>query len=89
MEVGMAGKKMVGEIIDIKGDPDPNSYIIKDKEGRTYLVHVGDIEENEQLLYRLYKENKKEKKTVKLEYGDSVEFQPDSQVHAIHVKKTC
>lgn len=79
----MITKKMKGKIVQVRGAPNPNSYIIQDEEGQTYLVHVGDIEDNEQLLYRLYEENK----TLKLNEGDSVEFQPDIQAHGIHVKK--
>ena len=79
----MPNIKISGTITTVMGTPNPNSYLIKDKDGKTYLVHVGDIVDNEQLLYELYKEDK----TVKLEKGDTVEFQPDTHDHAIHVKK--
>jgi len=79
----MPNKMIYGKIIEVRGVPNPNSYIIEDEKGQTFLVHVGDIEDNEQLLYKLYKENK----TAKLEVGDSVNFQPDISEHAIHVKK--
>lgn len=80
----MPNQTMTGKVIEARGAPNPNSYIVEDEEGKTYLVHVGDIEDNEQLLYKLYKENK----TVKLAVGDPVKFQPDIHDHAIHVKKS-
>lgn len=46
------------------------------------MVHVGDIEQNEKLLYELYKE----KKITILKEGDKVQFEPTSD-NAIHVKK--
>ena len=80
----MPNNKMSGKIIQVIGSPNPNSYIIEDDSEmpKTYLVHVGDIEQNEQLLYELYKE----KKLVTLKEGDTVQFEPTSD-HAIHVKK--
>lgn len=41
---------MKGKITEVRGTPNPNSYIVEDEKGQTYLVHVGDIEDNEQLL---------------------------------------
>jgi hypothetical protein len=79
----MLNKAMSGKITEVRGAPNPNSYIIEDDGGKTYLVHVGDIEDNEQLLYKLYKEDK----ITKLSVGDTVKFQPDTSDHAIHVKK--
>ncbi|HEU5281729.1 MAG TPA: hypothetical protein VFU82_07120 [Gammaproteobacteria bacterium] len=73
----------VTKINKVEGMPNPHSYIIKDNKGHTYLVHVGDLKENENLLYKLYKEDK----TAKLKVGDVVKFEPDIQRHAIHVKK--
>jgi hypothetical protein len=78
----MSNKIMTGKIIEVKGYPYPNSYIIEDGDEHTYLVHVGDIKENEQLLYNLYKEEK----IATFKEGDSVQFESTSD-HAIHVKK--
>jgi hypothetical protein len=80
----MANKTMRGKITEVRGTPNPNSYIIEDENEQTYLVHVGDIKNNEQLLYSLYTDGK----TAKLQLGDEVEFQSDTHGHAIHVKKT-
>ncbi len=82
MRGGMPNKTMTGKITEVSGKPNPNSYLIKDADENTYLVHVGDIEENEQLLYKLYKEGK----IATLKEGDSVQFESTSD-HAIHVKK--
>lgn len=75
---------MTGKIIEVRGSPNPNCYIIEEEgeEHNTYLVHVGDIEENEKLLYKLYKE----KKVTILKEGDTVQFEPTYH-NAIHVKK--
>ena len=71
------------QIIEVRGSPNPNCYIIEEgEEHKTYLVHVGDIEQNEKLLYELYKD----KKVTILKEGDTVEFEPTSD-SAIHVKK--
>ncbi len=84
----MKNQAMKGKVIKVnkvENTPNPNSYIVKGEDNKTYLVHVGDIKDNEDLLYDLYKNNM----TAKLQEGDSVEFQPDkSSDHAIHVKKT-
>lgn len=53
----MSNKTLTGKIIEVRGSPNPNCYIIEEgEEHKTYLVHVGDIEQNEKLLYELYKE---------------------------------
>jgi len=51
---------MTYKIIEVRGSPNPNCYIIEEEreEHKNYLVHVGDIEQNEKLLYELYKEKK-------------------------------
>jgi hypothetical protein len=57
----MTGKiSMTYKIIEVRGSPNPNCYIIEEEreEHKNYLVHVGDIEQNEKLLYELYKEKK-------------------------------
>lgn len=77
---------MVGKVIKVNkvaGTPNPHSYIIEDSDSNTYLVHVGDIKENEDFLYQHYDDNK----TAKLKEGDKVKFNPDTHEHAIHVKK--
>ena len=77
----------LGKVITVnkvKNTPNPHSYIIEGEDEKTYLVHVGDIKENGEMLYELYKSNK----TARLKEGDSVEFQADkSSDHAIHVKR--
>ncbi|TAL65057.1 MAG: hypothetical protein EPN84_02195 [Legionella sp.] len=74
----------IGKIIEVRGAPNPNSYIVQEEgnSNKTYLVHVGDLEQNEKLIYELYKDQK----VTILNEGDQVEFESTTD-HAIHVKK--
>ena len=80
----MGTSKLNGTIIRVSGRPNPNSYVIQDQDGNEYLAHVGDIKENEELLWKLDKENR----LTKLKTGDTVEFESLISKHAIHVKPT-
>lgn len=81
--------KMTGKIVLVnkKGGPNPDSYIIaedgEENKVKTHLAHVGDLEENEQLLYSLYEAGQ----TATLEEGDKVQFELTSSGHVMHVKK--
>lgn len=78
--------KMTGKITSVnkKGGPNPDSYIIKpDTDAKTYLAHIGDLQDNEELLYSLYNEGK----TAVLEEGDEVQFELTQTGHVMHVKK--
>jgi hypothetical protein len=73
---------MKGEIITINGTPNPNSYIIKGSDNKTYLAHIGDLKDNEDLLIKHYNDHE----TNKLAIGDVVEFDLEPE-HAMHVRK--
>ena len=34
---------MKGKIIELRGEPEPHSYIIEDEDGKRYFAHIGSI----------------------------------------------
>ena len=73
---------MQGQVIKTNGAPNPNSYIIKGSDNKTYLAHIGDLKDNEDLLINHYQDQE----TGTLVVGDMVEFDLEPE-HASHVKK--
>ncbi len=68
------------------GSPNPSHYIIEDENDPsvTYLAHIGDLQENENLLYQLAQGQSGT--VAQFQDGELVEFdiQPE---HAIHVRR--
>src|SRR3954470_12535814 len=60
-----------GEVIEVcklkEGLP-PFGYRIKDKDGKIYFAHIGDVKGNEKLLYKVY------------EYGGAVKLEDRQKV---------
>jgi len=82
-----------GTIKFVNGDPNPNSYVVKeDATKEEYVIHIGDISENEQVLYELQEMNQVNPtnllpKVTRLNKGDRVEFDLPKNKNAIRVKK--
>lgn len=70
-----------------KGMSEPYGFDITGEYGKTYFAHLGDIKNNEYLVYNNID------KITRLMEGDAVDFQPDSNIssngikHAINVRK--
>ncbi len=75
---------MKGKITSHNGSPYPNSYMIQGEDGGKYFAHIGDLKNNEDILYR--------NPTVieVLQDGDEVEFEVPSggYLAVYHVKKS-
>jgi len=76
---------MKGTITKVYGFPKPHSFEIKGEDNKTYFTHLGDIKDNEELLYT-------HPKTTILKENDRVDFESVEHrdrgtTHAISVKK--
>lgn len=76
---------MKGTVKNTTGSPRAHSFEIEGEDKKTYFAHLGDIKDNEQLLYE-------SDKTTILRTGDMVEFNPvehreHGTTHAVSVKK--
>jgi hypothetical protein len=76
----MKGKIAKVNIGTPTGSGNPHSYEIKGEDGETYFVHIGDFEDNENMVYK--------NNQIKLTEGDSVEFTKlKPRLRACEVKK--
>lgn len=73
-----------GKVTSTTGEPSPHDFIIEGEDGKEYFAHLGDISDNEQLLY-----SNPQHKTTYLQVGDVVEFDvpQDLNKRAIRIKK--
>jgi len=76
---------MKGTVKKVIGSPKPSSFEIEGEDKKTYFAHLGDIKENEELLYS-------NDNTTHLKNGDKVDFKRVEHreygtTHAINVKK--
>ncbi len=81
-----------GVVTGIAGDPNPTYYIIEasdeNGEAASCFAHVGNIAENEKLLYTISEGYilAKDCKITKFNQGDKVKFIPDESKQAINVQ---
>ncbi|MBI2602331.1 MAG: hypothetical protein HYW48_04680 [Deltaproteobacteria bacterium] len=59
--------KIKGKVIETKGERNPHSFTIQSQDGEKYFAHLGDISDNENLLYN-------SSETKRLKEGEQVEF---------------
>lgn len=73
---------MRGIVVHKEGLPVGNSFTIRGADGKEYIAHIGDLDNNEQFLY--YHNDSLDD----LKQDEEVEFDIELRPHAIHVKHT-
>lgn len=74
-----------GIVLKVRGTPQAHSFDIQDEDGNIYFAHLGDIKENEDLLYQYNQVQLKKDDTIEF---DAVDFDSNKcNRRAIHIKK--